>query len=95
MNQETHVVIYKAKDGQTKLDVQLKDETVWLTQKQMTELFDKDVSAINEHAKNIYKEKQLLKGTTIRQFPIVQKEGVWLVNRNIDHYNLDVIISGG
>jgi prophage maintenance system killer protein len=89
------VVIYKSRQGKTELEVSLKDDTVWLTQKQMSELFQKNVRTINEHVKNIYAEGELGEGSTIRKFRIVQKEGTRTVNRNVDFYNLDVIISVG
>lgn len=95
MKNNTQIIIYQSEDGQTRLDVQLKEETVWLTQKQMAFLFEKGVPAINEHIKNIYKEGELLENSTIRKFRIVQQEGNRQVKRNIDHYNLDVIISVG
>jgi death-on-curing family protein len=88
------IIIYDSKDG-PKLEVRLEDETVWLTQKQMALLFDKDVRTINEHIKNIYKEKELDETSTIRKFRIVQKEGKREVKREVDFYNLDVIISVG
>jgi len=88
------IVIYKSKDG-PKLEVRLEEETVWLTQKQMALLFDKGVSTINEHIKNIYKEGELEENSTIRKFRIVQNEGSRLVEREVDFYNLDVIISVG
>lgn len=88
------IVIYQSKDG-PKLDVLLEKETVWLTQKQMALLFDKGIPTINEHIKNIYKEGELEEKSTIRKFRIVQKEGGRLVERDIDFYNLDVIISVG
>ncbi|NIK73791.1 hypothetical protein FHS56_001304 [Thermonema lapsum] len=88
------IIIYKSEDG-PKLEVRLEEETVWLTQKQMALLFDKDVRTINEHIKNIYKEGELLEKATIRKFRIVQKEGKREVERQVDFYNLDVIISVG
>jgi hypothetical protein len=88
------IIIYKSKDG-PKLEVRLEEETVWLTQKQMALLFDKGVPTINEHIKNIYKEGELQKSSTIRKFRIVQKEGKREVERQVDFYNLDVIISVG
>jgi hypothetical protein len=88
------IIIYESKDGQ-KLVVRLKDETVWLTQKQMALLFDKSVQTINEHIKKIYKEGELQENSTIRKFRIVQKEGKREVEREVDFYNLDVIISVG
>ena len=75
--------------------MRLEKETVWLTQKQMAMLFDKGVPTINEHIKNIYKERELRQDSTIRKFRIVQKEGGRIVERDIDFYNLDVIISVG
>jgi len=88
------IVIYKSKEG-PKLKVRLEEETVWLTQKQMALLFDKSVSTINEHIRNIYKEGELKEEATIRKFRIVQNEGGRRVERDIDFYNLDVIISVG
>ena len=88
------IVIYQSKDG-PKLDVRLEKETVWLTQKQMALLFDKGIPTINEHIKNIYKEGELEEKSTIRKFRIVQEEGGRQVERDIDFYNLDVIISVG
>jgi hypothetical protein len=88
------IIIFDSKDG-PRLEVRLEDETVWLTQKQMALLFDKDVRTINEHIKNIYKERVLDETSTIRKFRIVQKEGKREVEREVDFYNLDVIISVG
>jgi len=88
------VVIYKSKEG-PKIEVRLEEETVWLTQKQMALLFDKGVPTINEHIKNIFKEGELEEKSTIRKFRIVQNEGGRQVERNIDFYNLDIIISVG
>jgi prophage maintenance system killer protein len=88
------VIIYKSKEG-PKLEVRLEEDTVWLTQKQMAMLFDKGIPTINEHIKNIYKEGELKQKPTIRKFRIVQKEGARHVERDVDFYNLDVIISVG
>jgi hypothetical protein len=88
------IVIYKSKDG-PQLEVRLEKDTVWLTQKQMALIFEKGISTINEHIKNIYKEGELDKKSTIRNFRIVQNEGGRHIKRNIDFYNLDVIISIG
>jgi len=89
------IIIYKTKGGEMSLDVKLEKESVWLSQKQMGVLFEKDVRTINEHINNIYKEKELEKHSTIRKFRIVQEEGARKVIRNIEFYNLDVIISVG
>ncbi len=89
------IIIYKTKGGKTSLEVKLNEETIWLSQKQISELFQKDVKTINEHINNIYKEKELEEKPTIREFQIVQKEGKRLIERKIEHYNLDMIISVG
>jgi len=89
-------LIYTSDDGDRKLQVRLIDETVWLNQKQMAELFQKDVRTINEHIKNIFAENELLQDfSTIRNFRIVQNEGGRNVERSIEFYSLDVIISVG
>lgn len=87
------IAIYK--DGELELKTSIDSETIWLTQKQIAELFDKDVRTINDHIKAIYKEEELVENSTIRNFRIVQKEGNREVARDILHYNLDVIISIG
>ncbi len=89
------IILYNSEDGETKIDVRLEGETVWLSQKQMAELFDKDVKTVNEHIQNVYSEGELQRDSTIRNFRIVQKEGNRAVSRDIEHYNLDVIISIG
>ncbi|MCK4354925.1 virulence RhuM family protein [Candidatus Parcubacteria bacterium] len=89
------IIIYNTEDGETKIEVRLENETVWLSQKQMAELFDKDMRTINEHIKNMFSEGELVENSTIRKFRIVQKEGGREVVRDIDCYNLDVIISVG
>jgi hypothetical protein len=94
-DKNNQIIIYNTKDGETRVEVQMKDETVWLSQKQMAELFDKDVRTINEHIKNIFSELELVENSVIRNFRIVQKEGSRAISRDIEHYNLDVIISVG
>lgn len=89
------LLVYEAEDGRIKIDVRLEDETVWLTQKLMADLFQVTVPTINEHIKNIFEEGELIPEATIRKFQIVQKEGQRNVTRTIDHYNLDAIISVG
>ena len=89
------IVIYQAKGGKTTLEVKLQQETVWLTQVQISQLFDKDRRTISEHVNNIYKEKELHRDRTIRKFRIVQQEGNRRVERAVPFYNLDVIISVG
>ena len=90
-----NLIFYQTEDGQTRLQVRLKDETVWLTQKQMAELFQKDVRTINEHIQYFFEEGELQREATIRKFRVVQPEGARSVERELDFYNLDVIISVG
>lgn len=89
------VIIYKSPEGDTKLDVRLEENTVWLSQKLMSNLFQKDSDTIGLHIKNIYKEKELGEELTTEYFSVVQFEGNRRVKRNIKYYNLDVIISVG
>jgi len=88
------IIIYEIKRGK-KISVPIKKETVWLSQQQMASLFDKDVNTIGEHIGYIYKENELKQRATTRKFRAVQLEGNREVSRNLDHYNLDVIISVG
>jgi prophage maintenance system killer protein len=89
------VAIYQSQDESIQIKVKLENDTVWLTQKQMAGLFGRDVRTINEHIQNVFSEKELEKKSTIRNFRIVQLEGSRQVIRNVDFYNLDVIISVG
>jgi len=89
------IVIYQSADGSIATEVRLEGDTVWLSQKQMAELFDKDVRTINEHIINAFEEGELAREATIRNFRIVRQEGQRQVEREIEHYNLDVIISVG
>src|SRR3989344_8032209 len=89
------IVIYQSADKKIRIDVNLDQDTVWLSQKQIAELFNKGVPTINEHIKSIYKDRELDKTSTVRNFRIVQKEGKRNVERNVDFYNLDMIISVG
>ena len=93
--QSSQVIIYKTEDGRTKIDVRFDGDTVWLSQKMLSELFRVTVPTINEHIKNIYKEAELEEESTIRKFRIVQDEGGRQIARDIDFYNLDLIISVG
>jgi len=92
---QSTIKIYQAEDGKTKIDVKLKNDTVWLSLNQLSELFQRDKSVISRHIKNIFNEKELDKKSTVAKFAIVQKEGEREVVREIEHYNLDVIISVG
>jgi hypothetical protein len=89
------IEIYQSKDNQTQVAVRFEGEPVWLSQKQMAELFDKDVKTINEHIKNIFAQGELEGSSTIRKNWIVQIEASRRVNRKIDFYNLDIILSAG
>ncbi len=92
---KSQIIIYQTEDGQTKIDVRLEDETVWLTQKMLAELFQVTKSSISEHVKHIVTEGELDKKATVRNFRTVQIEGSRSVNRSLDYYNLDMIISVG
>lgn len=94
-HQETQIVFYASPDGQVKIDVFLRDETVWLTQKKMADLFGVEVNTINYHVKEVFKSGELIEKATIRKFRIVQKEGSREVEREADFYNLDMIIAVG
>ena len=88
-------VLYTGIDGKIKLEVFLEEETLWLSQKMMAELFEVEVNTINYHLKEIYKSEELQELATIRKIRIVQKEGTREVSREVDFYNLDVIIAIG
>jgi len=91
----TNIEIYKNIDNQTEIKVQFDNETVWLSQKLMADLFDKDSDTIGLHLKNIYNEEELNESSTTEFFSVVQKEGNRNVTRKIKFYNLDAIISVG
>ena len=91
----TEMVIYQSDDGRIRLETRLENETLWMTQSQMAELFQTTVANINIHIKNILDEGELLEVATIKDFLIVRLEGQRKVQRNIAHYNLDMVISVG
>lgn len=93
--QTGEIIIYQAPDGQTSIDVKLENETLWLSQRLMADLFDKDTDTIGLHIKNIFKEKELDKKATTEENSVVQKEGKRNVTRKVVFYNLDVILSVG
>ena len=95
LNLNNKIVIYQSEDGKTQLDVKLEGETVWLSQSQMSELFQTDRTVINRHIKNIYKSGELDEKATCAKNAQVRLEGNRPVTRNIPYYNLDVIISVG
>lgn len=89
------IVLYQTEDGKVKLDVQMYDESMWLTQEQMVKLFQRDKSVISRHIKNIFEEGELDEKATVAFFATVQQEGNRQIERQIQYYNLDVIISVG
>jgi len=91
----SEILFYKTEDGRNRIEVRLDGNTVWLSQRLLAELFQKDVRTINEHIQNIYEEGELAPETTIRKFRIVQTEGKREVERGVDFFNLDVIIAVG
>lgn len=94
-NSTAEFLIFTAQDGGSSIEARYEDETVWLTQKLMAELFGVDVRTISEHLGNVYSSGELEREATIRKFRIVRFEGSRQVTRSIDHYNLDAIISVG
>jgi len=92
---DSDLLLYQTEDGQTRVEVLLQDETVWLSQKLMAGLFQKDVRTINDHIKNILAEGEQSSEATIRNFRIVQIEGKREVARSVDFYNLDMILAVG
>ncbi len=93
--QKNSVVIYQAKSGAIELKGDFDKETLWATQAQIASAFDVNVRTVNEHIKNIYRSDELAEKSTIRNFRIVQKEGKRSIEREIKHYNLDLVISVG
>ncbi|MFY9463761.1 MAG: RhuM family protein [Sediminibacterium sp.] len=93
--QTGEIIIYQAPDGQTAIDVKLEDETVWLTQSQMQQLFQQTKQNMSLHIKNIFNEQELDREATVKESLTVQKEGKRSVKRKIEYYSLDVIISVG
>jgi hypothetical protein len=91
----SELVFYEGEDGKSRIQVRLDGGTVWLSQRLLAELFQKDVRTINEHILNIFDEGELDPAATIRKFRIVQPEGKREVSRLVDHYNLEVVIAVG
>lgn len=89
------MALFTSEDGRVRLQLKLEDETLWLTQKQLAELFEKTPPTINEHLKNIYEEGELEPDSTIRKFRIVAREGTRDVERLLDHYNLEAVLAVG
>ena len=95
MKEDQKIVIYQTEDGQTQIDVRLENETVWLTQAQMVELFQTTKQNVSLHVGNVYKEGELEQEATVKEYLTVQNEGNRKVTRKVKYYNLDVIISVG
>lgn len=93
--EENKIIIYTSSDGQTKIDVRLEDETLWLTQQQIAELYQTSRTNVVEHIKHIYEEQELDENSTCRNFRQVRIEGSRQVEREMLFYNLDMIISLG
>lgn len=93
--ENSEILLYQTEDGQTKIDVRLEDETVWLSQVQMAELFQTTKQNISLHIKNVFEEGELQENATVKDYLTVQTEGKREVQRNLKIYNLDVIISVG
>ncbi len=94
-NQNNEIIFYNTPDGDVKIEVIFNDETFWLTQKRMAELFGVEVPAINKHLSNIYETGELEEKATISILETVQQEGTRVVKRNVEFYNLDAIIAVG
>ena len=95
MGKENNIVIFKTDDDQVAVDVRFYDESVWLTLDQMATLFDRDKSTVSRHIKNVFTEGELQQEATVAKFATVQTEGDREVERQLEYYNLDVIISVG
>jgi hypothetical protein len=92
---QSEIILYQTEDGRTRVQCRFENETLWLTQALIGELFEKDVRTINEHLVNIFDEGELRREATIRKFRIVRTEGKREVAREIEHYNLDAILAVG
>lgn len=95
MNLSNQIIIYQTEDGQTQVDVRMENETVWLTQAQMVELFQTTKQNVSLHLGNVFKEGELEQEATVKEYLTVQQEGKRSVSRQVKYYNLDVIISVG
>ncbi len=94
-NERGELIVYQSPNGEIKLDVRLQDETVWLTQPMMAELFQTSIPNISMHIRNVYDEGELVPKATVKKFLTVRQEGSRQVQRNLEYYNLDMIISVG
>jgi hypothetical protein len=94
-NSSSSLILYQTEDGRTRLQVRLENQTVWLSLNQLADLFQRDKSVISKHIKNIFEEGEVRLEATVANFATVQNEGDRTVSRNIEFYNLDVIIAVG
>src|SRR4029453_10265785 len=92
---QSSIILYQTEDGRTRIQCRFENETIWLTQALIAELFQKDVRTINEHLTNIFDEGELAREATIRNFRIVRTEGKREVTREIEHYSLPAILAVG
>ena len=95
MNENNNIIIYQSEDGKTHIEVKLEENTVWLTQQQMADLYQTSRSNVTEHLLHIYEEEELDEKATCRKFRQVRQEGSRQVERELTFYNLDAIISVG
>ena len=95
MTEPQQFLIYQSEDGSTRIDVMLEAEAFWLNQKQLTELFGKAKGTISEHIKHIFEDGELTPAATVRLFRTVQSEGGREVTREVEHYNLDMVLALG
>ena len=95
MIDQNKIIIYQTEDGQTQIDVRMENDTVWLTQAQMAELFESSRTNIVEHIQHIYEDEELEANSTCRKFRQVRLEGKRKVKREVTYFNLDIIISVG
>ncbi len=91
----SELILYRTEDGRTRIQCRFEDETVWLTQKMMADLFQIGVGTVNHHLKAIFAEKELSPEATVRRYRIVRTEGTREVTREIEHYNLEGILAVG
>ena len=92
---KSELILYQTEDGRTRIQCRFENETIWLTQANMAELFQVTVPTVNEHLKGIYDESELIAEATVRNFRIVRIEGIREVARQIEHYSLTAILAVG
>jgi hypothetical protein len=92
---QSEFLLYQTEDGRTHIECRFEEETIWLTQALISELFQVSVPTINEHIKGLYADKEVAEGATIRKFRIVRMEGQREVSRLIEHYSLEAILAVG